>query len=271
MRKFAVFCFSGVFAIASGIVFIIRSKLLLSEYSQTGFSELVYYSPLTAVLMLCIFLTTATFALGILLHIKPLVVSKKKLLTIVCSIVLVIALGITAINIGFSVASADVIERSKIIFDFVEEQPNEEIPAEYEFLLPFMDKINDYYSFKSISTTQAEYIHAQNYTAHNGAMIVYDVEYFEADRLSLTRQYIFQKTEPKIADGNHYKVLYGIEKSIDGVNCIVYSSENYLQIRIIDKYSCYSIVFDNLYDICESDTAGFEKLAIDIYSRITNQ
>ena len=267
IQKKILFGFVVLFSILSIILSFFRNTLILSEYSQMGYSELQYYFPLTLFILFCVFAVVFFLVLGIMLHNKPHILLKKKQLIIVCSAILIFALGFTTASSAYSIVSAKQIERSKNIFDFVEEQPKEEIPSEYEFVFPFFTDIDDYYSFKVISTPQAQYIHAQNYGAYVKGMVVYDVEFFNSDNRSLLQQYTIQKTENAVKTGNNTSVK-GKEKNVEGVGCIVYEQGNYLQIRIIEDDNYFSIVFDNLYDVSGGTVADFEKLAIDIYSKI---
>lgn len=270
MIRKVVFGFAGLFSMLAITLSFFRNTLVLSEYSQTSFSELIYYSPLTLVIIFCVFVSAFFIVLGILLHIKPSILLKKKQLVVVCSTILVSALFITIVGAIYSISSAKQIERSKNVFDFVEEQPNEEIPSEYEFVLPFLTDINDYYSFKTISTKDAKYLHTQNYGSNEKSMIVYDVEFFKSENRSLLQQYVLQKTEPAVKSGSNL-TLKGETKVVEGVKCIAYQQDNYLQIRIIENDNYFSIVFDNLYTVSDCTVTDFEKIAVEIYLSLRDQ
>lgn len=271
--KVFMFVFSALSILISLILIIVRDSLLLSEYSQTGFSELIYYQPLTVFAIMFASISAFLFILGLLICFSHRIFLKKKKLICICSAVVALIVCITTISAVCFVNNTEIINRSTKVFDddFVEEQPNEEIPAEYEFILPFLNDINDYYTLKCISTSQAKYIHTQNYGANESGMFVYDVEFFKTDNFSLMQQYIYQKDKPGVTTQNGVLVVNGEEEIINGVECIVYEYNNYLQLRIIDYNSCYSIVFDNLYGVSNKTVTDFKEVALDIYFQLENK
>lgn len=266
-QKICAFVASGISALVSLVLFVIRGALVLSEYTETGASQLIFYSPLTSFAILFVFLSVFFFVVAILLCFKYRILLNNKKITIICSAFVIVAVCVATVSTVFSVVHTENRSYSQL---FDSDEPGAEIPSEDKVLFPFFEEIDGYYFLDVTETPQAKYVSVQNSGACDSGPIQYRVELFEANSKYLVNQYIFQKPEPKATTEKGKILVEGVEKSIEGIDCIVYSHGNYLQIRIMDTYSCYSIIFDNLYDVSGSTVSDFEKLAIDMYSMVNS-